>query len=544
MSTRERYGEDRARRAVFVAALRRSGRAAFLWGVGFGVMIAATESVYPKTFPTEASRQTMQLLMQGNTGFAAVFGEIHRIDTVSGYTVYKTMFTMVILAAIWGLLVATRVLRGEEDAGRWELLLSGRTTRRGATAQTAAALGVALVLMWIPTAAFAVVGGSAPDIGIGVGASLFFATAVVSAAAMAMGVGMLTSQLSPTRHDANLLGAGVLAAAYLIRMVADSDPSFVGLRWASLLGWIEELEPLTASRLLGFVPIVLFVIVVTGVSVALAARRDLGASVLASRDAPPPRTLLLGSQAGLTIRLTRMGVIAWLLAFAATGLVFGLVAQAAGGALRGTPALEEVIRRLGGQASGAASYLGFVFIVAAGLEAIAVAGQVASMRNEEAAGRLDNLLVRPVPRSSWLGFRLAMGAVLVVLAGVLVGLTAFVGASTQHAGIGVRDMVEAGLNVAPPGLFVLGVGGLVFGLWPRAAIGVVYGLVVWSFVAEVFASLTTSMDWIRDTSPLTHMTPAPAAAPDWGAAAWLVGLGVLAALLGIASFRRRDLAGA
>ncbi len=38
------------------------------------------------------------------------------------------MFLMV-LGAVWGLLTATRLLRGEEDAGRWELLLAGQTTR-------------------------------------------------------------------------------------------------------------------------------------------------------------------------------------------------------------------------------------------------------------------------------------------------------------------------------------------------------------------------------------------------------------------------------
>ena len=33
------------------------------------------------------------------------------------------------LGAVWALLVATRLTRGEEDAGRWELLLAGGTTR-------------------------------------------------------------------------------------------------------------------------------------------------------------------------------------------------------------------------------------------------------------------------------------------------------------------------------------------------------------------------------------------------------------------------------
>ena len=46
-----------------------------------------------------------------------------------------------ILGAVWGLLTSTRLLRGEEDSGRWDLLLCGQTTRRGATAQAIAGLG-------------------------------------------------------------------------------------------------------------------------------------------------------------------------------------------------------------------------------------------------------------------------------------------------------------------------------------------------------------------------------------------------------------------
>ena len=166
-------------------------------------------------------------------------------------------------------------------------------------------------------------------------------------------------------------------------------------------------------------------------------------------------------------------VLAWVAAIGATGLVFGLVAQAAGSALKRSPGLERVIERLGGNGSGAASYLGFVFIVAAGLVAIAVAGQIAAVRNEEADGHLENLLVRPVARWRWLGVRLGIGVGLVVVASALVGIAAWVGASSQHAGIGFGELLKAGLNVAPPAVFVLGIGGLAYGLWPRGAIGVV-----------------------------------------------------------------------
>jgi ABC-2 type transport system permease protein len=327
-------------------------------------------------------------------------------------------------------------------------------------------------------------------------------------------------------------------------MAADSDPSLTWVRWASPLGWIEQARPLTGTAPFALVPIVVLIAGLVVSSLRIAATRDVGASVLASRDRSRPRTLLLGDQAGLTIRLTRPVVVAWIAALAVTGLVFGLVAQAAGTAVRGAEGVEEAIQRLGGTASGAASYLGFVFVVAAGLVGIAAAGQVTAARNEEATGHLDNLLVRPVARWQWLAVRLAVALGLIVGSSALAGFAAWVGAMSQHADVGLGELVGAGLNVVPPAVFVLGIGGLAFGVWPRGAIGVVYGLVVWSFIVETIAAAFDSNHWLRDTSPFLHIAPVPAADPNWMAAIWLVALGVVAASVGVAAFGRRDLVGA
>ena len=547
MPWRERndgYGERRATRVVAVTTAKRAGRQGVLWGLVFGATIAASASSYPGLFPTAASRANLARSFQGNAAWAALFGPLRRLDTVAGYTAYKSGMFVVILGAIWGLLLATRTLRGEEDAGRWELFLAGQTTRARAAAQAAIGLGVGFVALWLPTFLLTAAAGASPKVHIGVGASLFFATSLLAAAAMFMAIGMFVGQLAATRRDANLIGGGVLAASYLVRMVADSDSGLAWLRWASPLGWIEELRPLTGSRPLAFLPIAALVAVLVVVALRVAGQRDLGASALASRDTAKPRTLLLTGQAGLTLRLTRPVIAAWIAVLVVTGLVFGLVAQAAGTALRGAQGIEQAIRRLGGTTSGAASYLGFVFVVAAALVAVAVAGQIAAMRNEEAAGHLDNLLVRPVARWRWLVVRLGLALGLVVVASALAGFAAWVGAASQHADVGLGELLNAGLNVVPPAVFVLGVGGLAFGVWPRAAIGVTYGLVVWSFVVETVAAAFDSNHWLRDTSPLLHIAPVPAADPNWAAAAGLVGLGLLAAALGVAAFGRRDLIGA
>ncbi len=541
---RETYGERRAERAVFVTTAKRAARQGLLWGLVFGATIASSASAYAGLFPTQAARERMAATFEGNAAWSALFGPLVRLDTVAGYTYYKTAMTVIIIGAIWGLLVATKVTRGEEDAGRWELFLAGRTTRVRAAAQAAAGLGIGLVALWLPTAVLTVATGASPKVDIDVAASLFFVTALLSASAMFMAIGLVAAQLAATRRGANLIAAGVLAGSYLIRMAADSDPSLTWVRWASPLGWIEQARPLTGTAPFALVPIVVLIAGLVVSSLRIAATRDVGASVLASRDRARPRTLLLGDQAGLTIRLTRPVVVAWIAALAVTGLVFGLVAQAAGTAVRGAEGVEEAIQRLGGTASGAASYLGFVFVVAAGLVGIAAAGQVTAARNEEATGHLDNLLVRPVARWQWLAVRLAVALGLVVGSSALAGFAAWVGAMSQHANVGLGELVGAGLNVVPPAVFVLGIGGLAFGVWPRGAIGVVYGLVVWSFIVETIAAAFDSNHWLRDTSPFLHIAPVPAADPNWMAAIWLVALGVVAASVGVAAFGRRDLVGA
>jgi len=191
---RDVYGEARAERAVLVATAKRAARGGLMWGLIFGATIASSATAYAGLFPTEASRRAMAATFEGNAAWSALFGPLIRLDTIAGYTVYKTGMTVIILGAIWGLLVVTR---GEEDAGRWELFLAGRTTRAGAAARAAAGLGVGLMTLWVSSAVLTVATGASPKVDIGVGASLFFVTALLSAAAMFMAIGMFQRSSPP-----------------------------------------------------------------------------------------------------------------------------------------------------------------------------------------------------------------------------------------------------------------------------------------------------------------------------------------------------------
>ncbi|HXZ77157.1 MAG TPA: hypothetical protein VEH31_40690, partial [Streptosporangiaceae bacterium] len=100
-----------------------------------------------------------------------------------------------------------------------------------------------------------VVAGQLPRVGIAAGPMLFFSVALVAPAAMFLAAGALASQLAATRRQAAAYAGAVLGICYALRMVADSGTGLEWLHWATPLGWVEELQPLTAPRPLALLPI-------------------------------------------------------------------------------------------------------------------------------------------------------------------------------------------------------------------------------------------------------------------------------------------------
>lgn len=537
-------GRPRGHRVIAAITARRAARSALPWGVLFGLLVWNEAASYAATFPTAASRQLLVQTLGSNQGLIAVIGPGRALDTVNGVVAWRMYFLMVVVGAVWGMLTGTRLLRAEEDAGRWELLLAGRTTRSAATAQALAGLAAGFAVLWALTAAGTVTAGLRSDVGFSVPASLFYATAGTASAAVFLAVGALTSQLAPTRRAANGLATAVFAVAYLVRLVADSVDGLAWLRWASPIGWIEDLQPLTGSRFLALVPLVLLVAAAGGTAVLLAGRRDTGAGLLARRGAPAADLRLLDGPGSLVVRLERWTAVGWIAGLATLALLFGVVAQAAAKGEVGLEGIQRSLGRLGGPAAGdaAAAWIGYEFLYLAALVAYAAATQVAAMREEEATGHLDNVLARPIGRGHWAVGRLGFGAAVALLTALACGVGGWFGLALEHSAIGVGPMLQAGLNLVAPALFVLGLGTLLLGLVPRLAVPVLYAVVLWSFLVEIVGTSLTTNHWLLDTAVLSHIGPVPASGLRWSAIAWLIGLGAAAAAAGVAAFDRRDLA--
>ena len=254
---------------------------------------------------------------------------------------------------------------------------------------------------------------------------------------------------------------------------------------------------------------------------------------------------MLGGPAVLVTRLERWVALAWIGGLATLALIFGVVARSAAEANLGDTSIEEAVGRLGGNAGGAAAWIGYEFLYLAALVAFAAAGQVSALRNEEADGHLDNLLARAVSRRRWLAGRLGFAVALVALAGLACGIGGWIGVATPAQ----RHRAH---HDAPGGPEPHGAGRCSSSAWARSSTGSSRGSrcrcsTAWcsgrsSSRSSDRASRPTTGCSTPPRSPIS--VPVPATSLDWSAIAWLAGLGVIAALAGLAAFDRRDLAAA
>jgi ABC-2 type transport system permease protein len=357
---------------------------------------------------------------------------------------------------------------------------------------------------------------------------------------MFLAVGALTSQLAATRRQAASYAAWFLGVSYAVRMVADAGLGLHGLIWASPLGWVEELQPLTAPQPLALLPIAAFTVMLAAAALRLAGTRDVGASILPDRASGRPHLRLLSGPTGLAIRLLRPAVISWWVAIAVSGLLFGLIAKSAGTTISGS-SVQQVFSKLGAPGTGADAVLGVSFLILAVLIAFAAVGQITAARSEESGGRLDHLLVRPVSRSLWLGGRLLLAVAVLLASGVMAGVFAWLGAASQDAGVGFTTLVEAGVNLVPPAIIIMGVGALALGAWPRATSVVAYVLLAWSLLVVIIGDIGATSHWVLDTSVFHQMASAPAVSPHWEANGVMTAIGAVSALIGVIAFNRRDL---
>lgn len=502
----------------------------------FAFMAYVNVSGYEHSFPTLRDRLAFVRSFGNDASVRLFYGQPYDLLHAGGYVAWRVGGFGAIFAAAWGLLAAVRALRTEEDAGRWELLLAAPVRRRDALLAVLAAIAGGWLVLWLGLWLGCAGGGLAP------GGSAYLALAALTPALVFAGVGALASQVAPTRRLALELGIVVLAVAFVLRVVADTSSGAQWLRWATPLGWAEELRPFADPR-----PLVLLLpLAASAALLALAGRialqRDVGSGLIESRDRHAPRLRLLGSPIALALRCERGSLVGWLAGVGLFALVVGVLSTTFEGA-RLSQSVREELARYGIAALTPSAILGFYFLFFVLAISLFACAQVVAARREEAGQQLETLLALPVGRRPWLAGRVAIavgGAVALALAAALL---AWAGARSRGADVSLADALGAGANCLPATLLFLGASALALAAWPRATSGVAYGLVSVAFVWQLFGAALGAPSWLLGLSPFHHVGLVPAQDFKALAAALMLALAAVALAAAFALFARRDLTG-
>jgi len=493
---------------------------------------------YRRVYTTPVSREDFARSFGTNPGLRLLYGEPHNVATISGYTAWRVGGVLAIAAAIFGVLAAVRALRGEEEAGRTELVLAGIVSRRTAYLSAMAAIGGATLILWAAEFAGFAVGG------LPVGGSAYLALATASVIPVFAGIGAVASQIAPSRRIAAEVSGGAAGLFFLLRVIADTVGGAGWLRWATPLGWAEEMRPFAGAR-----PVVLLLPAVAsalllGIAARLGATRDIGSGLLPERTGASPRLWLLSSPTAQALRSQRDGLIAWAGGFAVFSFILGVVASSVSSS--GIPAsADRQIAKLGvGSVLTPSGYLAFVFFFYVLGISMFVCAQVGAARREEAGQQLETLLALPVGRTGWLAGRLLLAACAAAVIALLSGLLTWAGAIAGGTSVPVGQMLEAGANCLPAALLFLGIAALAYAAVPRASAAISYGILVLTFLWQVVGALLGAPAWLAGLTPFAHIGLVPTEPFRAAAAVVMIGIGLAAAGAALAVFRRRDLIGA
>src|SRR5262249_7916873 len=152
-----------------------------------------------------------------------------------------------------------------------------------------------------------------------------------------------------------------IGASLLLRVIADTSSGVGWLRWATPLGWAEELRPFTGARPAVLVLPVAVAAALLFAAARIAARPDIRSGLLPAADSPEPRLRLLSSPAAQALRAERGSLLAWVSSIALFGLILGVVSKSVSTAGISKSVQEEIAKLGSGSIATPEGYLAFVF---------------------------------------------------------------------------------------------------------------------------------------------------------------------------------------
>lgn len=526
---------------------RRDWLQVLMWTVGTALLAYSSYIGVADAYGSEQDRTSLLAAALANPVILLFRGLPSGADE-GAFMVFLIFPWLAMLAAFMSTFLSVRHTRGDEEAGRAELISATPAGRSLPIIATATHGILANLLLSALTA------GAFLAVGLDAEGALLAGLAAGSVGVVFLGVGLFAAQLLRTSRGANSVAVWTTVATFVIAGIGNAigTPSddltrmeSSWLTWLSPFGWGENTRAFDGNA---WWPALLCAVVGLGLavtSIALASLRDLGGSFIPERTGRAEASAALSSPLGLTWRLTGGAVAGWAVGGLLTGILSTSLASIVKEVGAANPSVEEILRQISGEGGVEQGTVTTFFTMLGVLAACCAVQVVCRARQEEAHGTAEPLLSAPVGRVRWLADYLVVA---------LVGIVLVIAAATGGAALGIagqdgdwdlmRTVAVTGAGQVAAASVFLVVTALAFVLVPRLTIPLGWTLVLVAMVLGLFGPLFQFPDWLVHLSPIAVTPTVDGDAVDLRGLWWLLlatGAGAAASLV---LMRRRELTAA
>src|SRR2546428_8561086 len=384
--------------ALIRLILRRDRIRISIWVVSMTLLVFLTVVGGKSLFPTRASIDQAAAATQHNAGAIAFNGPAQGLDTLGGQIAFQVGAFGMVIVALMSIFMTGRLTRGDEEAGRLELV---RSLPVGIHAPAFAAL---IVVLAMNAAVGVLSSASLLAEGLPTAGSLVLGASFTAVGVFFTGVALFAAQITQNTRVVYGSSGALLGLAYMLRIIGDIGDGTVS--WSSPIGLAQKARPFAGERWWPLVPLLAAAVALIAVAFRLAVRRDHGAGLVAPRPGRIVAAPSLGHPLGLAMRLQRGALIGWGAGVLVTGIAYGWIAPTIDSFVANNKAMAEMMASAGiGNLTD--TYLATSFRVMALIASGFAIQSALRLRSEESALPAASMAVLPL-------------AVLTALAAVLV----------------------------------------------------------------------------------------------------------------------------
>ena len=512
--------------------LRRDRIRILIWIVPIVALAALTVVGIKGFFPDQAALDQTAAATQHNAAAIAFNGAPQGLDTVGGQVAFQFGAPGMVLVSLMSIFMLGRLTRGEEEAGRLEVV---RSLPVGIHANTIAAVLVVaameLIVGVLTTAALIAQG-------LPVAGSVVFGLSFFLVGLVFGGVALLVGQVTESTRVVYGTAGAVLGAAFVLRAIGDIGDGT--LSWLSPIGVAQKARPFAGELWWPLLLLVGATVLLVLAAAVLAARRDLGAGLVAARPGPASAAPSLGSPLGLAIRLQRGSLFGWGVGLVVIGIAYGSLGPTVDAFIGGNKALADMFAGSGGGTLTDLYFTTSIRVMALLATGFAIQSAL-RVRSEETSMRAELVLATPVSRWRFAGSHLAVASVgsviLLAVIGLATGLSyGLTGGDMQS----VPRLLEAAVVYAPAMWLMVGVAVALDGLAPRL-VGMTWVILVACLVVGFLGVVLGLPDWVQQLSPFERVPQLPAASLTAVPLVAMTAIAAALALVGLTGLRRRDI---